>query len=187
VRPGDVLAFSNRGPAGWVINLTTWGVPTWGYSHLALVGLHPITGRIVLWESIMTYDMPCLLQEKLVKGMQVQDIDERIERYNGRIWHYALRKPLSSAERTKLTEYGQRYLGTNYDYVGAFRSRGLSCIEKCIFRPEDLTAIYCSEWCIAAHRYVERIVGVNASRMNPNRAMRVERKMNVVQPRTRVK
>ncbi len=186
-RPGDVLGFSNRGCTGIVINLTTWGIPRWGLSHVALVGRHPDTGEPVLWESLALIDRPCLIQKKVTTGLQVQPIRERVERYNGRVWHYRLTNRLTEDEQDQLAEYCQRFLGTNYDHVAAFRARGLTCLERWVFRPEDLKAMYCGEWMITAHRYVNRIQGVNASRMNPNRGVRIELKMNVLQQPTRLR
>ncbi len=180
-RPGALLGFSNRGCPGVVINLTTWGIPGRGLSHVALVGRHPETKDLVLWESLYTSPGPCLVQGKAVSGVQVQPIERRIERYNGHVWHYPLVVRLTAEQLFRLDTYCLESLGLDYDELGAIRSRGLSIIERLVFRPQDLTSVFCSEFAAGAHQ----VVGVtndalNASRQNPNRLMRRERRMGVL-------
>ena len=172
--PGDILAFSSQGLIGAVINLATWGIPGWGASHVAMIGREGGYGkRLVLWESLGMPNEPCLIRGKVVTGVQVQDITNRIKNYKGRVWHYPLTQPLDSEQVWDLDRFCMQYLGTDYDTLGAFRSRGLSLIEKVIFRPADLTSVFCSEFCAAAHHHLG-IFTKNASRMNPNRFIRCE-------------
>ena len=177
--PGDILAFSKKGLIGAVINLATWGLPGWGASHVAIIGRKD--GQLVLWESLGMPNRPCLIQGKVVTGVQVQNIENRIQDYDGRVWHYPLCRPLDAEQLDRLDAFCVRYLGTDYDMLGAFRSRGLSLIEKLVFRPIDLTSVFCSEFCAAAHHYAGVTNGVgNASRLNPNKYIRRERAAGIL-------
>ncbi len=186
--PGDVLGFSRRGCVGYTINLATWGIPGWGLSHVALVGRHPRTGVRVLWESLLTIDRRCLVQGTYTTGVQVQPIKERIRRYPGRVWHYPLVEPLHAAQLEELDDFCLEYLGVDYDQIGAFRSRGLSLVERFIFRPQDLTSVFCEEFLLAVHHRLGLVNGnLNASRMNPNKGTRYEVKQGVLSAPLRIK
>jgi hypothetical protein len=77
---------------------------------------------------------------------------------------------------------------TPYDEMGAFRSAGigLSWIES-LFREEDLTTIFCSEWCCAAHTEIGIFRTDNVSRWNPNRFVRTERRQGILLKPRRLK
>jgi len=173
-RPGDIVAFSRRDWLGCAINLGTWGIPGWGASHVAIVGrLKENKRQLVLWESTSMAGQPCLIQRKDVSGVQAQDITTRINGYPGRVWHYPLNQPLDTKRISRLNAFCQKFLGNSYDAIGAFRSRGLSLIEKVIFRPPDMTSVFCSEFCAAGHKHIGLFQN-NESRMNPNKFIRHE-------------
>lgn len=186
--PGDILGFSASGCLGATINLGTWGVPGWGLSHVALVGRNPDSpSDNVLWEATGLVGTPCVLQGRYTSGVQVQHIAARVAGYVGRVWHYPLVKPLKPEQVDDLDTFCEQHLGRDYDAIGAFRSRGLSLVERCVFRPADLTSVFCSEFVAAAHAFAGVIVGLNISRMNPNRLVRYERAAWILAKPSRLK
>ena len=188
VQPGDAIGFSHCGCEGAVINLATGGIPCRDLSHVAIAANHPETKTLVLYESLWTQTAPCLIQRRPARGVQCQRLPRRVRMYPGRVWRYPLAKPLSSLESILLTESCVKAIGLDYDEMGAFRSRSLSLVEKFIFRPQDLTSVFCSEF--VAYQYVQigvLGVGMNASRQNPNRLKRIMRRAGLLQKPVRLK
>jgi hypothetical protein len=158
--PGDLIGFSDPGPIGTAINLATWGVPGWGLSHVGIVADHPDYDRPLLWESTTLADRDCLIAKRRTRGVQAHFLWQRIDEFSGRVWHYRLRRPLCQVPRPTgspaggdLTAYVVGQLGTDYDALGAFRSRAtpLALLERwfCV-HPENLASLFCSEFTAAA-------------------------------------
>lgn len=186
VRPGDIIGFSGDSWLSAGINLATYGIPFWGLSHVGIVG--KFKGLHVIFESTSLSDMPCMVQEKKTSGTQAHSAWGCISAYRGKVWHYPLWRPLSNVESLGLTAFLLEYIGTNYDFIGAFRAGGKiwSWLESKL-RQEDLTSLFCSELCVAAHRHV-RIFKVNsASHWNPNRFVREERQRGILMKPRRIK
>lgn len=171
-RPGDLLGFSHCSASGVIVNLGTFGVPFYGLSHVAIVAHHPDTGRPVLFESLESENGPCLIQNAVVTGVQCQPIRQRIARYRGHVWSMPLAEPLNDEESERLTAKATLYIGRQYDYVGAKRSRGLTLFEKALYRAPDLTSLFCSEYVADLLMTSDRLSPCNVSRMNPNRLYR---------------
>jgi len=187
VRPGDMIGFSHCGCTGCWINLATWGIPGWGLSHVAIVGRHPVGGYPVLYESLSSIDKPCLIQQRIVSGLQCQSLERRVHRCCGRIWHYPLSVPLADTQQEVLHNLCMAWMGTKYDELGAFRSRELSIIEQMILRPPDVSSLFCSEWVAMVYRKLRILPITNVSDFNPNRLARYGLKCKAFCPPTRMK
>ncbi len=188
VAPGDLLGFSHCGTQGVIINVGTLGCPCWGLSHVGMVLAHPVTGDPVLFESTMSYDLPCEITGKQTSGVQAHDIPLRVRTYPGRVWAYPLSTPLSAGESDELTEMAQELLGVDYDTVGAVRARflGLGWLAR-LYRPEDQRALFCSEFCAGLWRSVGRLTTSNVSVFSPNGLHRRAVRDGITRRRVRVR
>lgn len=179
ILPGDILGFLGSGLESFIINVGTYGIPGNGLSHVGIAAEYD--GRTILFESTTLNDRPCYIQNKLVKGVQAHPIEYRIETYKGKIWHYPLRMKLRGYEKVKLTHYLLTQLGVAYDYAGAGRAGGkLIAHLEGLLRKENLSNLFCSELCAAAHREIERFDTLNASEWNPNSFTREERRRGIL-------
>jgi hypothetical protein len=186
VKCGDLFGFSGHNLISATINLATYGVPYWSLSHVAIVG--PWQGRPVLFESTTLDDLPDLMTGKRVEGVQAHDIDARIKSYAGRVWHYPLTRPLFSHEYLRLQAFLYAQAGKKYDEVGAFRAGGLgwSALEN-LLHPAAKNALFCSEYCAAAHNQIGIFPTAYAARWSPNHLKRAERRMGLLTRPTRRK
>lgn len=191
-KAGDIIGFSGRGLCSAVINLTTYGLPFFGISHVGIVARSPHLihhgKELLLYESMVNTDMPCEILGKMTIGTQAHKIKESIERYNGKVWHYPLHRYLNMKECQTLTTFLFEHIGSNYDTIGAIRAGGVafSWLES-KFRKQDLSSIFCSEYCAAAHQRIG-ILGTNhVSKWSPNRLVRVERRWGILRQPVRLK
>ena len=180
VKPGDILGFSSHSLMGLGINLGTWGVPFWGLSHVGIVVRIGGDGPRVLAESTMTCPAPCEIQSKVVQGVQVHRIADRVRLYRGKVWRYPLARALCPIAERQLWEFTEAYLGASYDAIGAFRSRDtvLGILER-HFRPENLMALFCSEFVAAGLRHIGLFPTDKADRWNPNSLCRRLRRIGL--------
>ena len=194
IRAGDILGFSGNSWWSAGINVATYGLPWWSLSHVGIVAeipkhciwpdsvimdcryCPPKPGTLVLFESTMSCDLPCIFQGKVVSGVQGHKIADRVAEYQGKVWRYPMRRTLRPLESERLTHYLLSHLGVDYDTIGAFRAGGVgfSFVES-LFRPEDLTSLFCSEFVAAAQKHVRLLDGgVSANRWSPNLLVRTE-------------
>jgi hypothetical protein len=172
VKAGDLIAFSGDSWISDLVNVATYGIPRWGVSHVGIMG-EARDGRLLLFESTTLDGLPCEIQGVHFNGTQAHSLDAVVAAYRGKIWHYPLYRPLYDSERQRLTQFLMESIHTPYDEMGAMRSAGvgLSWVES-LFRDEDLTKIFCSEWLAAAYSVIGLHATSNASRWNPNRLVR---------------
>jgi len=187
VQPGDIIGFSGESFISDFINVATYGVPRWGISHVGIMGEAP-DGRLLLFESTTLDGLPCEITGGHFNGTQAHSLDAVVREYRGKVWHYPLCRTLYQNERERLTQFLMETIHVSYDEMGAFRSGGvgLSWIES-LFREEDLTKIFCSEWCCAAHTAIGIFRTDNVSRWNPNRFLRTERRQGILRKPRRLK
>lgn len=180
IKPGDIIGFSGFHLESIGINLATYGVPFWSISHVGIMG-ESEDGRLLLFESTTLDSHPCAIQGKHFNGTQAHQLDTRLATYKGRIWHYPLYRPLYAHERQRLNKFLNATIGIQYDNVGAFRAGGLgfSTIESYL-RETDLSAIFCSEWCAAAHTCIGLLQTDNVSHWSPNYLCRYERRLRIL-------
>ncbi len=179
-KPGDIIGFSGECFTSDFINVVTYGIPRWGISHVGIMG-EAGDGRLLLFESTTMDGLPCEITGKPFFGTQAHQLQDVVKVYRGKVWHYPLYRLLYENERQRLTQFLMDTIHTPYDEMGAFRSGGvgLSWIES-LFREQDLTKIFCSEWCCAAHTAVGVFRTDNVSRWNPNRFVRTERRQGIL-------
>jgi hypothetical protein len=187
-KAGDVLGFCGYTWISAAINIATYGIPFWGISHVGIVGSCP-DGKLRLFESTtLDGNVPCEITGKAISGAQAHSIDEQIKRYAGKCYHYPLYRELYPQEDERLTEFLVETIGTPYDEMGAMRSAGvgLSSIES-LFREQNLTSIFCSEWVAAAYAVIGLHPTDNVSRWNPNRLTRHLRRHRILCKSRRLK
>jgi hypothetical protein len=186
IRPGDVIGFSGKGLISDLINVATYGIPRYSISHVGIVA--NFNSYQLLFESTTLDDEPCVILQARIAGVQAHTLEHRIATYDGKVYHYPLRKKLNPAQSQALTRFLHAKIGAPYDNIGAFRSGGvgLSWIES-LLRKENLSSIYCSELIAAAHRYVGAFHTDNVSRYNPNRLVRTEIHEGILLPPRRLR
>lgn len=173
---------------GFWINLGTWGIPFYSLSHVAIVAKNPETGTCVLFESTSLCEQRCVVREKHVEGVQGHYVSLRSRLYKGKVYHYPLAKNLTDKQSGCLTDFCIGHLGVGYDAIGAFRSRDTpwGLLEQ-RFRPENLQALFCSEFCAAALREIEEFRTGSVSKWNPNSFARALHRRGIVDRPQRVK
>jgi len=186
VSAGDIIGFSGFSFTSGVINCFTYGVPRWNLSHVGIIAHYDC--EPLLFESTTLCDLPCEIQKKCVRGVQAHVLEDRIKAYPGKIWRYPLLKPLRPLEDLRLSWFLTDNIGKDYDMIGAVRSGGLgfSWLESKL-RPENLESIFCSELCAAAYKQLDLLETDNASSWNPNRLIRVLRKLGLIGTPERLK
>lgn len=179
IKTGDIIAFSGFGHKSVIVNLVTFGLPFWYASHVGIIGEYQ--GEQLLFESTTLSDIPCVVQGKSIKGVQAVRLADRVKSYNGRVYHYPVYRPLFGFETECLNEFLLSKVGMPYDFPGGMRSatHALSWLES-RFKGEDLNYIFCSELCAAAHARIGLLQTTSASRWNPNRLIRYERRTGIL-------
>ena len=187
VKAGDIIGFSGRGWLSTAINLATYGIPFWSLSHVGIMG-RSRRGDLLLFESTTLGDWPCAITGYVIDGTQAHTLAFILSRYEGRAYHYPLHRPLYKAESRRLTEFLLSTIGTPYDKMGALRAAGVgvSWIES-LFRSQDLSSIFCSEWVAAAYSHLGLHPDDNVSRWNPNRLCRRLRRRGILLSPQRIK
>jgi len=205
IKPGDIIGFSGDSWVSATINIATYGIPYWDLSHVGIVAEYDVMwdgpGReypysefrhrhheLLLFESTFGCPMPCEILGKVTSGVQAHPIAKRIEQYGGKVWHYPLYRELRPLETRRMTAFLLEYLGRNYDWIGAVRAagRGFSWLESRL-RREDLSSLFCSEYCAGAHKHINLLDTHSASRWSPNLLTRVERRCGILLKPRRLK
>lgn len=171
MKPGDVIGFSGRSWVSAAINIGTYGIPFWGISHVGIMA-KASDERLLLFESSED-DIPCAISGERLVGTQAHVLDDVLKVYRGKVYHYPLYRLLYLNEDARLTRFLMETIHTPYDLMGAFRAAGvgISWIES-LFRSQDLSMIFCSEWVASAFSMIGVFPTSNASRWNPNRLIR---------------
>lgn len=165
---GDIIAFSGPGFVSGIIKAVTLG----SVSHVGIVSDHG--GRLALYESttLAAGSLPCVVQGKPVKGVQVHWLDEIASR-PGKKWLYPIAQPLTDKERIRLKIFLVSQIGKTYDYGGALASGPrLLRWASWLFKEESLNSVFCSELCAAAYHRLLRFDIRTASVYNPNNMLR---------------
>lgn len=181
VKAADIIGFVGDSWLSAGINVATYGLPFWHISHVGIMA-HAAGRRLLLFESTsLEGQEPCEITGQPIVGTQAHTLERILKLYGGAAWHYPHYRPLYLWEDQRLTEFLTDTIGTPYDMMGAMRAGGigLSWIES-LFRPPDLTSIFCSEWVAAAYSYVGLHPTDNVSRWNPNRLLRHLRRDGII-------
>ena len=139
---GDVLLFWGADPLSWVIR---WG--TWGPSHVGIVIEYQ--GQLALLESTTLCDIPCLYQGRVVAGVQVHLIADRVARYRGTVQVMSLMPEcaLSPVDVDEMTvDVLKHYLavGASYDLTGAVLSATWVAKYLAVLPFPDPDSLFCS-------------------------------------------
>lgn len=180
IKPGDVIGFSGRSWISAGVNIATYGIPLFGISHVGIMANTP-DGRMLIFESTSLEDLPCEISGENFTGTQAHKLEDILRVYKGRVYHYPLYRPLYTGESERLTQFLMETIHVPYDMMGALRAAGvgLSWIES-LFRSQDLSLIFCSEWVASALSVIGVFPTSNVSRWNPNRFIRCLRWNGVV-------
>jgi len=173
IKAGDIIGFSGYNWISAGVNIATYGIPLWDLSHVGVMANTPDKRLLIFESTTLDGNHPCEITGKPIAGTQAHHLERIIKLYHGAVWHYPLYRPLYAWEDERFIEFLMGTIGTPYDEMGAFRSAGVgfSWIES-LFREQNLTTIFCSEWIAAAYTYVGLHPMDNVSRWNPNRLAR---------------
>lgn len=171
LKNGDILAFGSCSAVSGVIGIGQCTIPYLFPNHVGIFIDNHSLGPVIV-ESLMSFNRPCLVQKKVTSGVQVHSLRLRVLTHPGRVWVYPLSKELTSAQYDELLRFLWSYIGTQYDLIGAFRSRQYSFLESWLSRKEDLNRVFCSEFCAAALAKIDVIRTVETNRYNPRRFLR---------------
>jgi len=186
MKAGDLVGFSGACFLSDMVNIATLGIPRFGISHVGIVA--PEGQGLALWESTEHNPLPDLIAHRIVKGVQVHELDLAVENYQGKVYLYPLYRELYQDEQDRLAEFLASMYGRGYDEIGAIRSAGvgLSYIES-LLHPENLSSIFCSEMVAKAYSELGLLPTHNASRWSPNRLVRRLRRRSILLPSLRLK
>jgi len=185
VKPGDIIGFSGKSLRSDAINIVTGGIPRWGISHVGIIGDRH--GSRYLFEASDKLNW-CEIRHEMSRGVQAHLLDDVLESYNGRVWHYSLYRRLYQHEDFRLSAFLHGSLGTPYDRAGAIQSGGfLWGLLNSKLRGESLTEDFCSEVCAAAESRIGIFPTTNASRWNPNKLVRTMRRAGLLHRPMRLK
>lgn len=171
---GDVLAFSGRGWESFSIKAVSCSWGQWARGEaISHVGICATVGsRVLLFESTTENEVPCYIRKKCVKGAQAHEVEERLRRYDGKVWLLRLveRERLTRAQSRKLTDFLKHDLGKPYDRLGASFA-GSHWTKKWLAKEGwinfNLSAYFCDEWVAAALMDIDKIERFNGSIVTP--------------------
>ena len=173
---GDVVGFSGRSLVSDFINVSTFGIPRWGISHVGIVCEEPRNFSLQLAESADGF------------GVRRVPLHSAIKDYDGRVWRYGVKKMLRLYQRRSLAVCIRKLLDRPYDARGAVQSGGRlwSWIQS-VCRGEDLTNLFCSEFVAEVLSEAEIFKTENSSRWNPNHLVRELQRRGIVNEPKRLK
>jgi hypothetical protein len=179
IKAGDVIGASGDGGISFIVNILSYGVPWVSISHVGIMGDHE--GELLLFEATTLSNIPCVIQGKMVEGMQAVRLKDRVEQYDGKMFHYPLADPLFASGKQRLSQFLHDQIGKEYDLLGALRAGGkvFAWLEAQL-REEDLNFLFCSELVAASLNRVDRLETDSASRWNPNQLIRHGRKKKIL-------
>lgn len=174
---GSIIGFSGcLDPVANTINLFTGGLPGIGVHHVGIILNHD--GEPWLYESTTNKNRPtCGITGKLTKGVQAHPLAQIQELDEATIWHYPLRRALYEHEEKRLGHFLGSKIGLPYDMAGAIRSGGIVFgLAEMFLHPENLSSLFCSEFCAASLIDTGIMDSADASRWNPNKLTRFLRR-----------
>jgi len=184
-KPGDVIGFSGDGGLSFTVNILSYGIPWYSISHLGILGEHD--GELLLFESTTLSNISCKIQNKTVEGVQAVRLEDRVEHYDGKVFHYPLVDPLTDDENQQLYDFLHEQIGKPYDLIGALRAGGsLWAWFESHLREADLNFLFCSELVASSLHKVDRLETHNVSSWSPNKLIRHGLKKKILQKARRL-
>ena len=190
LKPGDILAFSGKGPLSAWINLVTRGIPAYDASHCSI--LADWEGRLLNWESTAIHqrlgENRCEITGECIRGVQAHTLQHALHR-RGKIWVYRLKRELTKEQSAELTAFLRSQIGKPYGFVGAGKTFGGICrawIRQWLFK-QNLDTVWCSEYVGAAANVFWPGLVRNPSAWAPNALLRLLVRDGVYGSRERLK
>ena len=185
LQAGDVFACYGTDRAGRLIRAWTTLPPPLaprglraGISHVAIAAPDP-RGQMAWWESTSLGDRKCLVQGRVVRGVQVHDPEARMADYiraGGKVVIYRLVEidQLTSIEQHNLFVMLRGYVKrrTSYDFAGAAISGLQICSLIRWLKVADDDELFCSELIAAVLQRLCRMNRENPARFHPARLLR---------------
>ena len=136
-KAGDIILFSGK---GWMSRLIKLGGLT-KYSHVGVM-----LDEELLIESTTLSNIPDLFTNKMHKGVMVVRLQDRIDKYNGKIYHRSLKEELTEEQKDKMLEVAKELHGRPYEESKwQLVSSEIDILPK---QDEDLSSVFCSELAI---------------------------------------
>jgi hypothetical protein len=176
MKTGDLIGVSGYGLVSGVINAGTFALPrplsNRGISHIGIICAD--YAEPLVYESTTTPRPPCAVTGHVVRGAQAHRLDDFLDfKGNDVVWHIPLRRPLYDHEAYRLQESLDSALGRPYDMLGAFRAGGfLFRTMQGLLRREDVSSLFCSEWCAAVLANTGIFQTRSAGKWSPNALVR---------------
>ena len=158
-KTGDLVLFEGKGLFSTLIKIKTLSK----ISHVGIILIE--NGEPVICESTTLSDLPDMDSGEFIKGVQKHPLKERIEKYDGKIWHAPILVDLPN-EKAMLNWLDVVHSKkVKYDWKQAFLS-GFAL--KHIVSKENFSLLFCSELCFKALKKAGVIAKrFNASQKNP--------------------
>ncbi|TVR14494.1 MAG: hypothetical protein EA395_02555 [Phormidium sp. GEM2.Bin31] len=169
IKTGDVIGFSGNTGFSDVIK---WGTGSM-YSHVGIVLTASMGGGfgdsvlVVEATTETSHQVASKGGKELIKGVQMNWLSKRTLMYDGSVWWFPLKEPLSPEGRSKMEAWlrethSQRVPYDNIQVLGA----GIKLWERLgLSGREDLSRLFCSELVTKALR----VAGVVDPEINPSR------------------
>jgi len=149
LKTGDVVLFSGRGLASWLIQQATRS----RWSHVGMVVRIPEYDMVLLWESTLLSNVADVEAKKLLGGVQLAPLSARIASYSGQAAIRRLNAELMPEDLVALHELRHEITGRPYerDPVQLWRSAlDVPGTMLAANAREDLSSVFCSEMVAAA-------------------------------------
>lgn len=200
-KDGDIIGFSGNYFHSDLINIATYGVPRYSLSHVGILARKNKNTKWLVFEANEDVPWQCAVTHKKHDGVQAHSLDLLCKRYKGKIWYYECNIPskiwllrqskkclVAGDVKGSLYEACVEKLGVPYDWAGAKRSGGeLWSWLQSIFRQEDTSSFFCSEFVVTMLREFGIFDTDNVSKWSPNGLMRELVREGIYKPALRLK
>lgn len=166
MKTGDVIAFSGKGRISGIIKRATRSA----YSHVGLVVNSTMSDgfgqSVLLVESTTLGNLPDIISGKVIRGVQMQWLSQRIAAYPGKVWWVPLRQSIPEEKSVAMLRWIRSIHARQapYDTIQAIGS-ALDWWDRLGFtNKRDSYALFCSE--LVA--YAWQVAGIIPETINPS-------------------
>lgn len=149
LKTGDIVLFSGRGLASWLIQQATRSK----WSHVGMVVRLPEYDMVLLWESTLLSGVADVEAKKILGGVQLTPLSARIASYQGDVAVRRLNVELTMEDIEAVHALRREIKGRPYerDPVQFWRSAlDVPGTQLAANAREDLSSVFCSEMVAAA-------------------------------------
>lgn len=160
LNPGDLLFFWGNDFQSRCISLATWGP-----CHVGIITKY--NDQLLLAESTANCTHPCVIQNKIVYGVQFHYVDQRISDYSGgkvQIYHMVNECTLSEDKIVILNKILMSYVGVAYDMNSAVLSA--APFIKMLPYPDE-SSLFCSALVARIYQILNRMNWSNPEIYSP--------------------